>query len=69
MPFDIKFTKRLLTLRGLPSDSTSVLKTEPGKIDFKRRELSVKLAIMTSLSMSVAIQRHWRRHSRSSTSP
>ena len=28
----------MLTSRGLPSDSTRVLKTEPGKLDIKRRE-------------------------------
>ena len=28
----------MLTLRGLPSDSTCILKAEPGKLDIKRRE-------------------------------
>ena len=28
----------MLTSRGLPSDSTFVLKAEPGKLDIKRRE-------------------------------
>ena len=28
----------MLTSRGLPSDSTCVLKAEPGKLDIKRRE-------------------------------
>ena len=31
----------MLTLRDLPSDSTCVLKAEPGKLDIKRRELSI----------------------------
>ena len=48
----------MLTWRGLPSDSTAVLKAEPGKLDIKRREPGIlfislpivslfKLAIMT----------------------
>ena len=48
----------MLTLRGLPSDSTCVLKAEPGNVDIKRREPGIlfislpivehfKLAIMT----------------------
>ena len=48
----------MLTSRGLPSDSTCVLKAEPGKLDIKRRETGIlfislpivehfKLAIMT----------------------
>ena len=48
----------MLTSRGLPSDSTCVLKAEPGKLDIKRREPGIlfislpivehfKLAIMT----------------------
>ena len=28
----------MLTSRGLPSDSTCVLKAEPGKLDIKRRK-------------------------------
>ena len=37
--FGIKFNRqRLLTSGGLPSDSTSVLKAEPGKLDIKRCE-------------------------------
>ena len=31
----------MLTSRGLPSDPTSVLKAEPGKLDIKRREPSI----------------------------
>ena len=44
----------MLTSQGLPSDSTGVLKAEPGKLDIKRREPGIlfirslfKLAIMT----------------------
>ena len=59
----------LLTSRGLPSDSTSVLKAKPGKLDIKRRESGIlcislpivslfKLVIMTSLSRFVSIQWH-----------
>ena len=59
----------MLTSRGLPSDSTCVLKAEPGKLDIKRREPGIqfisfpivslfKLAIMTSFSIFVLIQRH-----------
>ena len=69
----------MLTSRGLPSDSTSVLKAEPGKLDIKIREpgiLSIslpivslfKLAIMTSFSICMLIQRHLRRPSKSATS-
>ena len=61
--------ERLLTSRGLSSDSTCVLEAEPGKLDTKRREpgiLSIslqvdslfKLAVMTSLSSFVSIQCH-----------
>ena len=40
---DIKYQARLseclfLISRGLPSDSTCVLKAEPGKLDIKRRK-------------------------------
>ena len=31
----------MLTSRGLPSNSTYVLKAEPGKLDIKRREPSI----------------------------
>ena len=48
----------MLTWQGLPSDSTCVLKAEPGKLDIKRRKPDIlfislpivspyKLAIMT----------------------
>ena len=57
-PFVRSMLECLLTSRGLPSDSTSVLKALPGKLDIKRREpgilfislpivLLFKLAIMT----------------------
>ena len=60
---------RLLTSRGLLSDLTCVLETEPGKLEIKRCEPGilfislqvgslVKLAIMTSLSSYVSVQRH-----------
>ena len=53
-----KAWRKLLTSRGLPSDSRYVLKAEPGKLDIKRREPGIlfislpnvslfKLAIMT----------------------
>ena len=58
----------MLTSRGLPRDSTCVLKAEPCKLDIKIRELGIlfirlpigslfKLAIMTKLSIFVLIQR------------
>ena len=75
MSFDIKFTGQgfenayKLTLRGLLSDSTCVLKAEPGIPDIKRREPGIlfislqvdsifKLAIKTSLSRFELIQYH-----------
>ena len=41
----------MLTLRGLPSDSTYILKAEPGKLDIKRREpgiLFISLPIVSA---------------------
>ena len=40
MSFDIKFTRQGFenACEGLQSDSTCVLKAEPGKLDIKRRE-------------------------------
>ena len=41
----------MLTSRGLPSDSTNVLKAEPGKLYIKRREpgiLFISLPIVSS---------------------
>ena len=45
----------MLTSRGLPSDSTCVLKAEPGKLDIKRREpgiLFISLPIVDTLHTS-----------------
>ena len=49
-----RFNKRsrLLTLRGLPSDSTSVLKAEPGKLDIKSREPSILFISLTIVEHS-----------------
>ena len=33
-----KALRKLVEPRGLPSDSTCILKAEPGKLDIKRRE-------------------------------
>ena len=68
--YQARLWERLLTSRGfLPSDSTCVLKAEPGKLDIKKREPGIlfisvpivslfKLAIMTWFSNFVLIQRH-----------
>ena len=59
----------MLASGGLPSESKSVLKAEPGKLDIKRGEPGIlfislpiisllKLAIMTKFSIFVLIQRH-----------
>ena len=64
--YQARLWERLLTLRGLLSDSIYVLEAEPGKIDIKRREPGIlfsllqvdslfKLAILTSLSNFVSI--------------
>ena len=69
----------MLTSRGLPSDSTCVLKAEPGKLDIKRCKpgiLFISLPIVDTLQTSdydvifdfVLIQRHKRRHLKSATS-
>ena len=45
----------MLTLRGLPSDSTGVLKAEPGKLDIKRREpgiLFISIPMLNTLQTS-----------------
>ena len=71
--YQARIWERLLTSQGLPSDSTSVLKAEPGKLDIKKREPGIqfislpivslfKLAIMTSFSICMLIQSHKRRH-------
>ena len=67
--YQARLRERVLTSRGLPSYSTSVLEAEPGKLDIKRREPGIlfislqvesifKLAIMTLLSSFVSIQCH-----------
>ena len=59
----------MLTSRGLPSDSTCVLKAEPGKLDIKRREpgiLFISYPLLNTLQTNdndvifdfVLIQRH-----------
>ena len=70
---------RLLNCEGSrAANSTCVLKSEPGKLDIKRREsgilfislqvgLMFKLVIMTLLLMLVSIPCHWRRHSENAT--
>ena len=45
----------MLTSRGLPSDSTCVLKAEPGKLDIKRRESGI-LFISLSIVMLNTLQ-------------
>ena len=40
--YQARLWERMLTSRGLPSDSTCVLKAEPGKLDIKRREPTLK---------------------------
>ena len=49
--YQARLQERLLTSRGLPSDSTSVLKAEPGNLDIKRREPGI-------LFISVSIVEH-----------
>ena len=59
MSFKARLLERLLTLRGLPSDSSCVLEAEPGKLDISLQVgLLFKLAITTSLSSFVSIQCH-----------
>ena len=59
----------LVELRGLRSNSTCILKAEPGKLNIKRRKPGIlfislqvgslfKLAILTKLSIFVSIQPH-----------
>ena len=45
--------RRLVTSRGLPSNSTCVLKTEPGKLDIKRHEPGI---LFISLTLGFALQ-------------
>ena len=67
--YQARLQERLLTSRGLLSDSTCVLEAKPGNLDIKRREHGflfislqvgslLKLAIMMSLSSFVSIQCH-----------
>ena len=42
-----KALKTLIESRGLPSNSTCVLETEPGKRDIKRREPGILLISLT----------------------
>ena len=69
----------MLTLRGLPRDSTCVLTAKPGKLDIKRREpgslfISLpivplfKLPIMMYFFIFVLIQRDYLRHFQCATS-
>ena len=47
--------ERLLTSRGMPSDSTCVLKAESGKLDIKRREpgnLPISLPIVVLFKLT-----------------
>ena len=77
--YQVRLCERLLTWRGLLSDSTCVLKAEPGKLDIKRHEPGIlfislhayslfKLAIIRLLSIFMSVQRHWWRHSKSAAS-
>ena len=46
----------MLTSRGLPSDSTWVLKAEPGNLDIKRQEpgiLFISLPIVTFFKLAI----------------
>ena len=43
--------ERLLTSRGLPSDSTCVLKAESGKLDIKRRESGILFISLPIVSL------------------
>ena len=43
--YQARLRERLLTARGLPSDSTCVLVAEPGKLDIKRGEPGILLTI------------------------
>ena len=45
----------MLTSRGLPSDSTCVLKAEPRKLDFKRREPGILFISLLGLARLIEI--------------
>ena len=58
----------LVESRGLPSDSTCVLKAEPGKLDIKRREPGILLSVYKLLAiMTLGIIVEFRVDSSSST--
>ena len=50
----------MLTLRGLPSDSTCLLKAEPGKLAIKRREPGILFTSLPIVEHDVVqkVQRH-----------
>ena len=67
--YQARLRECLLISRGLPSDSTCVLKAEPGKLDIKRREpgiLFISYPLLNTFQTSdydvffifVLIQRH-----------
>ena len=43
--------RMLVTSRGLPNDSTSVLNAEPGKLDIKRREPGIVFISLPIVSL------------------
>ena len=60
VPFDIKFTRQGFEStcwhQMLASDSTCVLKAEPGKLDIKRREpgiLFISLSIVSLVKLAI----------------
>ena len=56
MPFNIKFTRQGLRRLGLPSDSTGVLKAEPGTLDIERRKpciLFIGLSIVSLFKLAI----------------
>ena len=60
--YQARLWERLLTSRGLPSDSICVLKAEPGKLDIKRREpgiLFISLAIVEHSSNQQLWRNFW----------
>ena len=54
--FDIKFTRQGFENLRLPSDSTCILKVEPGKLDVKRHKpgiLFISLPIVSLLKLAI----------------
>ena len=45
------FGERLLTRRGLPSDSIFLLEAKPGKLDIKRRETGILFISLSTVSL------------------